>query len=188
MIRNKIQKVIFYNIFLILIGCHYYEVNANSYNYGNNTLTQDIEFIVEVQDSLLVAYDTELAFGEILKGSTGKILAEAEIKVESGGDISFVSAQYLTGSLEKDGTRKLEIKNIEKESIGDTKEEREILDVYFYPFKEKYQITEFEGKKGVNILVQAEIRDTVGVKLGNYEGNMEVQILIVGNNNKLREI
>ena len=106
--KFKKEIVVFYGIFLILFSILNEVVYSIQYESGTNVILKDIEFRLNIENSLLVAYDTEINFGEILKGSTGKILGESEIKVEAGSEIQSVTASYL-GKEEIDGSYKITI-------------------------------------------------------------------------------
>ncbi len=187
--KFKKEIVVFYGIFLILFSILNEVVYSIQYESGTNVILKDIEFRLNIENSLLVAYDTEINFGEILKGSTGKILGESEIKVEAGSEIQSVTASYL-GKEEIDGSYKITINYIENQERNqkemkkkivylDESEEKKEIDVYFLPFDKSYELKNENGKNKGEIPVKAEIRGIGNAKLGHYEGSIQVQVIAI---------
>ena len=187
--KFKKEIVVFYGIFLILFSILNEVVYSIQYESGTNVILKDIEFRLNIENSLLVAYDTEINFGEILKGSTGKILGESEIKVEAGSEIQSVTASYL-GKEEIDGSYKITINYIENQERNqkemkkkivylDESEEKKEIDVYFLPFDKSYELKNENGKNKGEIPVKAEIRGIGNAKLGHYEGSIKVQVIAI---------
>lgn len=185
--KKRILEVVLFNIFLSVLL-----INQNIYSEeygGTNKIIKNIYFRLEVEDSLFVAYNTELDFGDILKGSTGIVKARSIIKVEGGDDINYVTAEYKDWLEDIDGWKKFAI-NLEEEkkkSKRDENEEKTELEVYLKNFNLIYEMEESKlGGKEAEIPVIGEIRGTENNKIGNYEGNVKVLITAV-TNNKLQE-
>lgn len=190
-VKNKIvlSCSIFLSSMLIILNC--FAIGDSS--AGVNTVREEIEFEIIIQDTLFAATAGVLDFGEILKDSIGKYKAETKIEIEASEEIGFIKLKYLDGEYQEDGTQKLNIfyveekdKNINFKILEKESTELSELEVYLYEFENFYEFELNEdGSKYLEVPVQGEIRSTKNVKLGKYEGNMRVEIEINPNNEEV---
>lgn len=187
--KKKILGVMFFNMFLNILL-----INENIYSEeygGTNKIIKNIYFRLEVENSLFVAHDTELNFGDILKGSTGVVQKRNNIRVQGGDEISYVIAEYKDWLEDIEGWKKF-ILNFEEEeklkkNIENESEEKNELEVYLKDFELNYKMEESKfGGKETEIPVIGEIRGVENNKIGSYKGVVKVLITAVSNN-KLQE-
>jgi|GEM_PF-6902925 len=191
---NK-NKVVFLSIFSILLTFSLISYSS-IYEEGTNTIFKDIEFKLIVEDSLVVAKGSEIDFGDVLRGSTGKKIGKTSISINVSKNTSYIQAQYMLGVDEEDGSRKTEIDYIGEENDKkikienfDLENEKEKIDVFFHKLEDKYvvQLEQDVEEIEVKIPITAEIREIENVKLGKYEGKMILELNVVTMNEVLKE-
>lgn len=194
--KKKISRLLFFSIFLMF----FFQVKLNSsgeeFFTGTNRLEKDIWFRLEVEDSIFVAYDSELDFGKILKGSKGKLEKRAIIKVEGGSDLTYVTAQF-SEELEtvENEWRKFSIEYHQEDKREDifrkkdfkNLEEEEKIDVYLKNFEQKYELQKKDnGMTEGEIEVIGEIRNVENVRVGQYKGTVRVYITAITSDIKVK--
>lgn len=177
---KKIKQVIFYGIFLMLIGSN--EIYAN-YTSGTNTVSRDIEFKLIVQNTLLIAKGEDIDFGKILKDSTVQLERESKLLIEADKSVKTIKLRYISGEDSEDLYRKIFIKRKAEEEApiiftDEVSEEKEEISVYFKSLDVNYDLLLVDGKKVKEIPIIAQIRGVENIKLGNYEGTMKIEVLI----------
>lgn len=194
--KKKISRLLFFSIFLMF----FFQLKLNSsgeeFFTGTNRLEKDIWFRLEVEDSIFVAYDSELDFGKILKGSKGKLEKRAIIKVEGGSDLIYVTAQF-SEELEtvENEWRKFSIEYHQEDKREDifrkkdfkNLEEEEKIDVYLKNFEQKYELQKKDnGMTEGEIEVIGEIRNVENVRVGQYKGTVRVYITAITSDIKVK--
>lgn len=186
MFKIKRKKVVFYSIFLnIILFIFRY---SYCYEEGVNRVTKEIMFSLDVKDSIEIITDVEnIDFGEILRGSTGIYKGTGKIKIVTGIEAQYATANF-KNPVEEDGKIKGKIYYIqnqeEKKRNGlEFQEEKMEMEVYFHELENKYPLVEENNEKRGEIILTAEIRGVDSeVKLGRYEGIMEIEVIIVNRN------